>query len=423
MAPTEPSPITQPTAPSWPWTLCYLLLPLPLAGAIHLSLRGIDPDEAPPTGSPFVDWLASIPLSSGFYFLLAALLGVYLSRRQWLYRKFCDTFDVGKQAETGPLSPHDWWVVRELRERAFWLRGRADMTLCGIVVFLLGSLYTFTFLVAFLAVIDRTAFESAAAVREFSRRFDRRLDAARQGLYWFQTTDVFFGSGITLFPTSPSLEVFGNQRDVAVAVGERVHTTTDGGLTWQPLEGLVLDRDPTVVALSMQHPYGVLGDTNGRVYVTVDGRTWNAPDAVRLVDETARAAAFGDNGPRTILGSRGSVFISDDGTSWRIGASLDLPSSTTDEETPPRMWRTEFAEDGLRGVVITERSVHVTVDGGRTWTQPELLNRRDVSVIGHGVAFGDEGSFMVRTVIDIKLPPAPSRGPFSAAPRGRHTAR
>ena len=59
------------------------------------------------------------------------------------------------------------------------------------------------------------------------------------------------------------------------------------------------------------------------------------------------------------------------------------------------MWRTEFAEDGLRGVVITERSVHVTVDGGRTWTEPELLNRRDVSVIGHGVAFGDEGSFMV----------------------------
>ena len=29
----------------------------------------------------------------------------------------------------------------------------------------------------------------------------------------------------------------------------------------------------------------------------------------------------------------------------------------------------------------------------------------------------------VRTVIDIKLPPAPSRGLFSAAPRGRHTAR
>ena len=29
----------------------------------------------------------------------------------------------------------------------------------------------------------------------------------------------------------------------------------------------------------------------------------------------------------------------------------------------------------------------------------------------------------LRTVIDIKLPPAPSRGLFSAAPRGRHTAR
>ena len=32
-------------------------------------------------------------------------------------------------------------------------------------------------------------------------------------------------------------------------------------------------------------------------------------------------------------------------------------------------------------------------------------------------------SLLVRTVIDIKLPPAPSRGPFSVAPRGRHTAR
>ena len=41
----------------------------------------------------------------------------------------------------------------------------------------------------------------------------------------------------------------------------------------------------------------------------------------------------------------------------------------------------------------------------------------------HRVKACEKLKMPLRTVIDIKLPPAPSRGLFSAAPRGRHTAR
>ena len=62
---------------------------------------------------------------------------------------------------------------------------------------------------------------------------------------------------------------------------------------------------------------------------------------------------------------------------------------------------------------------------------PLLLNPYRETNPGEHLAFAgsacrpetERGRATVRTVIDIKLPPAPSRGLFSAAPRGRHTAR
>ena len=229
-------------------------------------------------------------------------------------------------------------------------------------------------------------------------------------------TEQVFGAAVG---SDGSRLVLGDDGTVRIWDGER----------WGESEGVVGSSLATAFDFGPNGLHGLVGTEDGAVHVTADrGKTWTyltRQDLGLNRTEWAVRAAVGSDGPRLVLGDEGTVRIWD-GETWAAPkAGVEWSSVTA----------IGFGSRGLHGMVGTrDGAVHVTADGGKTWT---YLTRQDIglnrtewprgAVIGSNggrLVLGDEGTVRIW---DGKTWDAPKAGAewssvtaFEFGPRGLH---
>ena len=302
-------------------------------------------------------WIEDIPTKPEFYILIGLIAAIHAVRMRISYHRLVDDF---RQQETAAhamnLSDRDWWALRSIRERALLLRQRADWTRFGAIGLLLSSLYALAFLVP---LVQTTDFFSELNL-SLSRRFGNQLESVRQGHYWLHSLQLGSEIPTVVFSTD------GNGGVVGTTEGS-VYMTVDGGNSWRLLDS-PLSREERLAgaAVGPDGPRLVVG-TLGTVSVSDDGMTWRSTLGLPLSPtEWVGAASMGPDGVRVLVGNRGSIMVSTDRTTWIDSSSeLRLTGAVT---------VSEWTSDGNHGVIGDDSgSVFVTSDGARTWTPLEAL--------------------------------------------------
>ena len=373
-----------PSVDRWLPTVPYLFVPWVVAIAVHWSLPEIQP---PSSGSALFDWLRAIPASSGFYYLLALLIDLYLVRSRLRHDQFLA--DIANEEEKNKastrLTEHECLVLKGIRLRGFFFRQRADTTLLGVFVLLASTLYALAFFVPLVEAID----DAAVRVALFTNRFRGQLESVRSGRYWLRTLRTASPVATVALSTDGVHGVVSSNEDL-------VYVTADGGATWEILEGLPRSFGATPVA-------GVAIDQNGpRLLVLRNGTVlsptnppgWRVSPALPWQTlESVVAAWAGDSGPQLVIGSKGKVLRRTEGT-WR-----ELDYQLLNEVTA-----IDFSEDGRHGLLGTaDGGAHITGDAGLTWSRlddlplssTEWLERGWFDTDGLRAVSGDEGTVLV----------------------------
>ena len=155
--------------------------------------------------------LKNLLTEPAFYYSIAALSGVYLGWRWWLYVRLRKEFETRKEPEDkSDLTTRDWWVVQGLRERALAFRTLAGVLLSGVVAVLLGGIYLILFVLPKIPPSDLLQVqEIQLRIKEIQRenvkrQFGHRLQLIGEGRYWFKVADV--GLGDTRAPEESETE-------------------------------------------------------------------------------------------------------------------------------------------------------------------------------------------------------------------------
>lgn len=134
-------------------------------------LRGLDPPKGPPYA--ISDILEEIPKGPALYVFLAALIGVYVVWRWWMFVNLRKSFRGKVSRSNGEgLTTRDWNVAQGLRERALALRTRADLILGAGVVLLFAGVYFVLFIIPMIVEDDTRRIEQALFNQEFGRRLE-----------------------------------------------------------------------------------------------------------------------------------------------------------------------------------------------------------------------------------------------------------
>ena len=130
----------------------FLLVYLVVAPFVLIALFAeLAPDSAhavsmPPTRR-VTDFLARLPTSSPFYTFVGALVVVWLIWYVLRLTRILVEFKTKEGSrEKHELSDHDWWVVKDIRERALALRMQASFIFGAVLVLLLAGIYTVLFI-------------------------------------------------------------------------------------------------------------------------------------------------------------------------------------------------------------------------------------------------------------------------------------
>ena len=376
--------------------------------------------------------LKNLLTEPAFYYSIAALSGVYLGWRWWLYVRLRKEFETRKEPEDkSDLTTRDWWVVQGLRERALAFRTLAGVLLSGVVAVLLGGIYLILFVLPQVPPSDLLQVQEIQR-ENVKRQFGHRLQLIGEGRYWFKVAEVGretptseewgisdllktanarlaemalpAGATLSRLPVLNTYEASKNEYTIlAVGHGEAL-VTRDGGETWSVPKGLAskdsaLEETEWITAATFDADgrFGVIGGTEGSVFVTQDGgETWNIPEGLMLnEDEWIVVAAYGPDGrPGVVGGVEGSVFVTQDsGGTW----SAPKDSEGKDLALEKTEWIITAAFDAASrfGVVAgDEGSVFVTQDGGETWNVPEgLMLNEDEWIVA--AAFGANNTYGV----------------------------
>ena len=348
-------------------------------------------------GKTVFDFVAHLPMSIWLYCAvgLIALLGVTL----YCYQRWDSKSTAIPEDTEDPVL----FVAGGLRRRALALRARAAVFLGSSIMLLLGGVYITIWVVPMVPAYD--TIEQGRALLQF-KHVDV-LDAIRRGHYWLYTGDVEASD-------NPTLRVFHNENGekkefVLVVEGNHV-LVSEHGLGWERHESL--DKPVEVAETSAEELRVRFGDESTQV--TKDGGiTWSTPasEGDRPFDDNGSQVPHPDYGPATFAddGKHGAV----------VGTSIFVDVQAGRESWYHYKWHLplhhagaevevfEFDAEGEHGLIGTrDRTLHVTADGGETWTtsrgQDIGLNRSEWAVAaaigsdGLRLVVGDEGSVRVR---------------------------
>ena len=408
-------------------------------------------------GKTIFDFVAHLPTSGWLYVAvgLTALLGFAI---HWC--RLGESKSTVYPTDTEQLS---LLVVDELRERALALRTRAVVFLGSSIMLLLGGVYTTIWVVPIVPAYDVE--ERVRALLQLE--YVDVLDAIREGNYWLYAGDVeasddtslrvfhnenkefvlivegnhilVSGDGLGWVPHE-SLNKFDESVAVAASntkgaglVGlddESVRTTQDGGITW-PTK-VSLGRPSSAVLAGMCKAdksgpcddglYAVVSTMDGAVHYSEDyGKSWRKMDSRLDAPEKLVGVEFGEDGPETVVGHKGTVLIRDDpppsdpllaapvfSDNGRHGVVVETLLSLSveseqgswspaellplrgDYSSISRVEVFDFDAEGVHGMIGTGDDILVTADGGKTWA---TRTPRDVGLkSGEGIVGAVIGS-------------------------------
>ena len=322
---------------------------------------GAPSDGPQKSATDVLDFMERLPTEPAFYYSIAAVAGAYLGWRRWLYANLRKEIREATEDESS-LTPHDWWAVQGLRERALAFRTLAGVLLGSVVALLFGGIYlTLLVLPEVLKKDQLLAQEIRLLVQETLRsyvkeQFGHRLQLIGEGRYWFEVVDVDLGdapisedlktdtqlaaitlpAGMTL-PRLPVLNTHETSKKklAILAIGHsKALVALDGGQTWSVPMGLELAANEWIIA-AMFGPdgqHGVVGSGEGSAFVTQNGGlTWSVPMGLELAaNEWIIAAMFGPDGQHGVVGGGlGSVFVTQDGgQTWSVPMGLELAAAS-----------------------------------------------------------------------------------------------
>ena len=397
-------------------------------------------------------WLGRLPTTPNFYYFIAALAGTYMGKRWCSYANLCAKFTArGQKHDECDLTSRDWWVVQELRKRAFFLRTRAVWILGGIFLLLVTGVYFTIF------ILPRVGGSDDSIRREITKSIQREvrqqqykdeigsiLSSFSKGQYWIKVRGIPEGlrtavdesrkdadNGKIDASISLDISVIKSEREkkenstpeklgvplqsdewitaaafsangrIGVVAGDdgSVFRTADGGENWGPLNVPLEGREQIITAaFSADGRIGVVAGDDGSVFRTADGgENWGPLNLPLKRREWITAAAFSaDGGIGVVAGDDGSVFrTADGGENWD---SLNLSLKRREQITVAA-----FSADGGIGVVAgDDGSVFRTADGGENWDSLDLSLKGRERIIaaafgadgGIGVVAGDDGSVL-----------------------------
>ena len=217
--------------------------------------------------------------------------------------------------------------------------------------------------------------------------FDDNIGAiVGQGGDFFKTTD----GGLTWTPLNSGiggvefhdLEMFDDATGLAVGGNGYYLRTTNGGNYWSvgrlQVTGVTLERDESLQAVGIvDQDFAVAAGNNGVVYKTFDrGATWQSIGYPILPGDYAITdVKFTDHNVGYVAGTRPFVAIlayrtTDGGATW---TALDtLPSHYVDFVDPSHGWLATIGGTGFR-----------TTNGGASWTPMTFPNNGSSPIISH----------------------------------------
>ena len=380
-------------------------------------------------------WLERLPTTSNFYYFIAALAGTYMGKRWCSYANLCAKFTARRQNDDKcDLTSRDWWVVQELRERAFFLRTRAVWILGGIFLLLVTGVYFTIFILPRVGGSDesiRREITESVRQQRYKDKIGSVLNSLSMGKYWIKVRDIPESLQTAV---NMSREKYWNKvRDVPkvrdipegfqTAVDKSGEDADSGKIdanisldismvkaehekensTPEKLDvPLQSDEWITVAAFSADGRIGVVAGDDGSVFQTANkGKNWVSLNLSLKSRERITAAAFSaDGGIGVVAGNRGSVFwTADKGESWDfLDLRLERRGWIIARE---RIITAAFGADGGIGVVVSDYgTVFRTTDKGESWESLNLSleggERITVAAFsadgGIGVVAGDKGS-------------------------------
>ena len=376
-------------------------------------------------------WLERLPATSNFYYFIAALAGTYMGKRWCSYADLRSKFAARRQNDDEcDLTSRDWWVVQELRKRAFFLRTRAVWILGGIFLLLVTGVYFTIFILPRVGGSDES-------IRREIRQQQCKNEIGNIGLHWFKMLSIPDDLRANIDESREEADKGRVEADSSFDISmikiehEEENSTLELDAPLERGEGI------TAAAFSADGRIGVVAGDEGSVFLTTDGgESWGPLNLTLEGGEWIIAAALSADGRiGMVAGDKGSVFLTTDGgESWgplnltleggeriiaaalsadtqimiyHITSAVDLRVADGDWENFDvpigREWITAAAlsADGrIWAVAGSEGSVFLTTDGRKSWRSLDLpLNEREWITAatfsadgGIGVLVGDEGS-------------------------------
>ena len=342
------------------------------------------------------DFLKRIPLERKFYVVLSLLVIARLYWHLWRIYSIRDDFKIYAKTDIKTdLTGRDWLVVQGLRERALFLRTRADFILGSAFVLLFAGIYLFLYMLPL--VIETSDLELANLARQnrtFMDSYSDRLDKIVDGLYWLKIPeDSTLREKINKVQHKTASK-FGAKSDIEWSIS----LTEDYGENWEQIQ-LPL-KEIYVVSLS-EVKTGLLADYQGFVKITNDMNFWSPLELPLKPGEIVRDAEFSlDGNIGTIVGTTGSVFMTKKkGEEWIQKEDLDLK----DRESVATL---TFSKDRKTIVVIGNYgTVLMTTNRGASWEKQkiDLQDRQRLSLAAisengdTGIVVGDLNSVFMTT--------------------------
>ena len=351
-------------------------------------------------GVPYTssDVLEEIPKEPAFYFFAAGLVGVCVVLRWWMLVNLRRNFqNILTGNDKDRLSALDWNVVQGLKERALALRTRADLILGAGFALLLAGTYFVLFILQ--EVVGTDPFRVAQA--QFVQTFSDRLNCVFDGKCWTKVESLATVNGeMSVLRSGSAFNNFDAKGEWRIST--RKLQNIDGS-TWRIEQELTLapGERVTAVALSADGTIGVVGTSEGSLFMTINGgEEWIRQPIRQSPRESVVAATLAADGRTGLVGSSdGSVFLR------RIGAGGWNRVKLEGMERQ-RVTAVGLSADGTTGIVGgDEGSVFVTNNRGGSWSRQTVeLSRGEwvevatLSADGKtSILLGDEGSILRTT--------------------------
>lgn len=290
-----------------------------------------------PAAVRIVDLIQEAPMTLEFYIILAILLGLFLSWQSYLHISLQNKFKSGYRTAVQQGFKHwDWYVYHGFRKRALTLRTGAACMLISVFLLLFGGVYFVLFIVQQIDILDRILTSERSRIT-LVERFGDKFNSLIEGHYWFR----------------------------AKGIERSIREFMPGSLAFGGENGC--GTESTTQRVRFAHSkFGYLTFPSGTVFLTKDGgQNWDKVNLILKPTETIiRAVVDKDNGEALIFGTLGSVFLLEND---QIKHRYNLDTQTSNTVLDERFIKLCVNTDGDGFIVGSRGSIFITDDGGNTW--------------------------------------------------------